>query len=136
MDLRFRRGQAFLGLVFLIGGVVIMVGLLIAFIASSFVDTGYGLAASANAQAAATSGAQDALLQLDRNPALSNPSGYSLSIGSSTATVTITQNSPSVGYITVISASTVSNRTRKVDIVLSENASTTQMNIVSWQEIQ
>jgi hypothetical protein len=139
MDIRSRRGQVFLGLVFLIGSIVLMVGLLIAFLSNSFVDTGYGLAASANAEAAATSGAQDALLQLDRNPSVSDPypsSGYTLLAGSSTVTVYITQDVPSAGYITVLSVSTVANRTRKINIVLAKNASTTQMSVVSWQEVQ
>jgi hypothetical protein len=139
MDLRCRRGQAFLGLILLIGSIVLTVSLLIAFLTSSFVDTGYGLAASTNAEAIATSGAEDALLKLDRNPDASYPypsSGYSIPVGSSTATVYITQNSPSTGYITILSVATISNRTRKIDVVLSENQSTTQMSIVSWQEIQ
>lgn len=133
--LLFLRGQAFLALVFLIGGIVVLIGITIAFFTNSFVDTGYGYKAQVLAEAAAASGAEDGLLQLDRNPNFSS-SGYSLAVGSSTATVTITQNSPSSGFITVLSTATVSSRTRKINVVLSLNATTGQTSIVSWQTIQ
>ena len=127
------NGQSLLALVILIGSVVAIIGITLAFLASSFVDSSYGYQASALAEAAATSGAEDALLQLDRNTATSS---YSLAVGSTTATITITQNSPSANFVTVLSQSTVAGRTRKIDIVLAQNASTTQMTVVSWQEIQ
>lgn len=129
------RGQAFLALMFLVGGIVVLIGITIAFLANSFIDTGYGYRASTQAEAVATSGAQDALLQLDRNSGFSS-SGYGVGVGSSTATVTVTQSSPSAGFVTVLSTATVSNRTRKINVVLSVNATTSQTSVVSWAEIQ
>jgi uncharacterized protein (UPF0333 family) len=137
--IRNRGGQSFLALVFLIGAIVVIVGILIAFLAGSFVDTGYGLSASAQAQNAAQSGIQDAMLQLQRNATVSDPypdAGYTLPVGSTTAMVYITQNSPSLGEVTVLSVATVSNRTRKVQAVLQQNASTSQWAVLSWQEVQ
>jgi hypothetical protein len=134
MDLRQRSGQTFLALVFFIGAIVAIVGILIAFFANSFVDTGYGLSASANAEAAATSGAQDAMLQLDRNPTVS--STYSLPVGSTTVSVAITQNAPSTGYITILSTASVANHVRKVQVVLFENASTSQLSVISQKDVQ
>lgn len=121
-----------MALVFFIGAIVAVVGILIAFFANSFVDTGYGLSASANAEAAASSGAQDAVLQLNRNP--SAPS-YSLPVGSTTVAITITASS-TAGYTTILSVASVSNHVKKVQVVLFENASTSQTNIVSWQDVQ
>jgi uncharacterized protein (UPF0333 family) len=135
MDLRHNKGQAFLALVFLIGAIVIIVGVLIAFFANSSVDTGYGLSAAASAEAAATSGAQDAMLQLNRNATFAS-SGYTLPVGSSSATVTVTQGSPSTGYVTILSVASVSNHVKKIQVVLYENASTTQMTTVSWADVQ
>ena len=129
-------GQSFLGIVILIGGIVITVGAILAFLASSLVDTTYGYKASAIAEATANAGVQDALLQLDRNSLVSFPSGYTLSTGNATATIFITQNSPSTGYITVLASSTVLSRIRKIDVVLTQNASTTAPTVVSWQEVQ
>jgi len=134
MDLRHRKGQAFLALVFFIGSIVAIVGILIAFLASSFVDTGYGVSSSALAEAAATSGAQDAMLQLNRNNNAS--SSYSLPVGSTTVTIAISQNSPSAGYVTILSTASVSNHVRKVQVVLFVNTSTTQTNVISWQDVQ
>jgi hypothetical protein len=126
-----------LALVIFIGGIVAVGGLLIAFFAASSVDTGYGVAAEFNAEAAATAGAEDGLLQLDRSAQFFNTSGYSVSAGSSTtATVTVTQNTPSTGLATILSVATVSGHTKKIDVVVSENASTEQVSVVSWTEVQ
>src|SRR5580658_10262785 len=88
------KGQSFLALVLLIGGIVAVIGVTIAFFSSSFVDSSYGYQASASAETAATSGAEDALLQLDRNAAFAS-GGYSLVVGSTTATVSVAQGTPS-----------------------------------------
>ena len=135
MDLRHRKGQAFLALVFLIGAIVAIVALLIAFFANSFVDTGYGLSAASSAEAAATSGAQDAMLKLDRNASFAS-SGYTLPVASSMASVVVTQNAPSAGYVTILSSASVQNHVKKIQVILYENASTSQMTTVSWADLQ
>jgi uncharacterized protein (UPF0333 family) len=134
-----RKGQAFLALTFFIGGILVVAGVLIAFITLSYVDTGYGVAASAKAEEAATGGAEDALLQLDRNAAFSTAvSGpYTVSSATSTtATVTVTQNSPSAGLATILSAATVSGHAKKISVVVSENVPTGQISVISWTDIQ
>lgn len=131
------NGQAFLALTLFIGGIVAVVGVLIAFLALSYVDTGYGTVAALNAEAAATSGAEDGLLQLDRDTAFSNTSGYSVSTGTSTtATVTVTQNTPSSGLATILSVATVSGHTKKISVIAAENPVTGQISIVSWADVQ
>jgi hypothetical protein len=130
-----RSAQTFLALVFLIGGIIALSGIMLAFLATSFIDSGYGFQSSVKAEATANSGVQDALLQLDRNPSFSSV-GYSLPVASNTATVAVTQNSPSSGFITVLSQATVSAHIRKVNVVLSENAVTGQLNIISERDIQ
>lgn len=133
----FKKGQTFLALVIFIGGIVTVAGLLVAFFAASLVDTGYGAAAEFNAESAATAGAEDALLQLDRDSQFSNTSGYSVTSGTSTtATVTVTQNLPSVGFATILSSATVGTHTNKIDVVVSENAATGEINVVSWTQVQ
>jgi hypothetical protein len=126
-----KRGQAFLSLVLLVGGAIILIGLTLAFLATSFIDTGYGYRALTQAQAAANSGVSDALLQLDRNASFSQPSGYSVIAGPNTATVTVTQNSPSTGLVTILSTATVGTRTRKITVVAAANASTSQVTVTS-----
>jgi hypothetical protein len=132
------KGQAFLSLVLLVGGAMILIGLTLAFLATSFVDTGYGYQALTQAEAIATSGVEDALLQLDRNPNFGNTTGYSytLPVASSTAMVTVTQSDPSAGFVTILSSATVGNRTRNVTVIAAVNASTSQVSVVSWQITQ
>ena len=138
--LSLRRGQTFLALVLFIGGIVTVIGLLIAFFAASSLDTGYGVAASFNAESAATAGAEDALLQLDRNAQFPTGSGisvpYNFTAGSSTASVNVTQNSPTSSQATILSTATVSGRTKKIQVIVSTNASTTAVTIISWMEFQ
>lgn len=130
------RAQTFLALVFLIGGIILLVSMTMAFLTSSFIDTGYGFKASLSAEATAISGAQDAILQLDRNINFSNTSGYSVGIGSSTATVTVTQNSPSAGFVNILSSANISGHVKKINVILTESTTTDSLGVVSWQEVQ
>lgn len=129
-----------MALVFLIGGIIVLAGITLAFLVNSSIDTGYGYQASSQAEAAATAGAEDALLQLDRNnnfpTGTADSSGYTVPVGSSTASVMVTQSSPSSGYATILSSATVSNRTKKLSVVVAINASTSQVSVVSWAETQ
>jgi hypothetical protein len=135
-----RGGQAFLALTFFIGGVLAVAGILIAFLALSYLDTGYGVAASFKAEATATAGAEDGLLQLDRNAAFStvlmSGGNYSISSASGAATVTVAQNTPTSGMVTILSTATVSGHTKKINVVVSENAATGQVSVVSWADVQ
>lgn len=130
-----RKGQSFVSLVIMIGAIMAIVGALVAFFALSYIGTTFGTYASARADAAANSGIQDAMLHLDRDPSWA-PSPYTLTVGSSTATVTVTQSSTAPEYVTVLSSATVSSYTRKIQAVLLVNPSTTQLSVVSWQYVQ
>jgi hypothetical protein len=127
-----RGGQSFLALVLLIGSIVVAVGLTVSTLANSFLDTGFGYEASVIAQSAATSGAEDALLRLDRNASFSS-AGYSLTVAGANAMVSVTQNFPSSNFVTVSSTATVSGRTRTIGVIVVNNAANGQMNIASWQ---
>ena len=129
-----KKGQVFLSLVFIIGGIVILVGLLIVFFLNSSIDTSYGYQAATAADAAALSGAQDAFLQLQRNPAFAT--SYTVSVGSTTASVTVTQNSPATNNVTILSTATVAFRARKVQIVAAKDPSTGVVTVLSEQMIQ
>ena len=138
--MKFRSGQSLLALVILIGGIVAVVGITLVFSTNSFLTSQYGFRSAGTAEATATAGVQDALLKLDRNAAFATagtpPGNYLLTVGSTTATVSVTQNSPSANYITVLSQATVSVSTKKVQVILLENASTSALTITSWQEVQ
>jgi hypothetical protein len=131
-----RKGQAFLALVFLIGGIIATIALTLAIIILSSLNTSYGTQASEAAEATATAGVEDALLQLARSNTFSKPGGYNIQEGSNVATVTVTQNSPSSGEVTVFSSATVSSHIRKINVVLAENSMTGQASIISWADVQ
>jgi hypothetical protein len=128
------KGQSLLGLVLLIGGAVLLIGILIVLFASSFTSSAYSYQQLAIAEAAATSGVEDALLQLNRNPTLNTT--YYLTVGSTTASIAVTQNSPSANFITIVATGASGGRVKKLSVVVQENASTSQMSVISWQTIQ
>src|SRR3989344_4231985 len=128
-----RRGQAALSTVLLIGGIIVLIGMSIAFLASSFLNSSQGYRQAQRAQAVVISGVEDALMQLARNKDFAS-TGYSLAVGSSTASVSVTQDSPSTGQVTVVASSSVSSYQRTARVVISRNASTSQITVVSWTE--
>jgi hypothetical protein len=129
------KGQMFVGMVLLIGSIIAVVGFLVLFLSGSLVNTSYGVKAEAVAQAAATAGANDAMLQLDRNSFSSFPITYTLPVGSTTATINVNTNTPSAGFITVTSTATFANHVKVLRAIFSVDSST-QVNLVSWQNIQ
>jgi hypothetical protein len=133
--MRYTQGQSLLALVILIGAIIVIIGATLSFSATAFLTSSYGFQKAGVAEAAANAGAQDALLQLDRNSSFSS-TGYSLPVGSSTATVSVTQNNPSTNFITILSQSTVSGSTRKISIIIGKNANSNQLTVISWQETQ
>jgi hypothetical protein len=129
-----RGGQTFLSLVFLIGALIASVAITFVFLALSFAASGYAFQASNAAEFVAVGGVEDALLQLDRNPVFA--SSYALPVASSTANVVVTQDAPSVGYVSILSTAAVSGATRKISVVAARNATSGEIDVVSWQLIQ
>jgi Flp pilus assembly protein TadG len=130
-----QKGQMFVGMVLLIGSIIAVVGLLLLFFSGSLIGTSYGVKAEAVAQAAATAGAEDALLRVERNTFSSFPVTYTLPVVSTTATVNVNTNTPSSGFVTVTSSATFSNHMKVLRVVLSVSSST-QVSVVSWTQVQ
>ncbi len=129
-----RRGQAALSLVFLIGGIIILVGVSLTFIVVSFIGSNYGFQMSNRALAAASGGANDAVIKLLRDKDFSS-AGYTVTIGSDSAAVAVTQNSPIAGQAKIISTGTASSYQRKIQAVAAVNATTGQVQLVSWEQL-
>lgn len=123
------RGQAVLSSIFLIGGIAVAVALSLSFLVTSFINSAYGLRISQRAEAVASSGAADAMMRLLRNKGYSG--SYSVSIGSDSYTVTVAQNSPVAGEITITSVATILLRTRTVTVVVSRNATSGLIAVIS-----
>jgi len=132
---RARVGQATLSLVFLIGGIIIMVGVSMAFLVTSFINSGSGYQAANQALAAASAGLDDALIQLNRNKDFENIAGYSVPVGNIVVQVAVVQNSPAGGQVTITADATVNQRRRKIQAVAAVNSSTGQVDMISWQQV-
>ncbi len=130
-----KRGQAALSFVFLIGVIVLSIGVAVAFLANSFLNSGYGYQAANRAMAVASAGAEDALMRLARNKDFSSVSSYSVPVGSDSASVTVNQNLPATGQAKIISSATVSFQQRKIQVVVSVDGTTGQISLISWQLI-
>ena len=130
-----RCGQTLLTLVTLVGGIIVVTGTVFVVLSLSLSASAYQFRASQSAEAVANAGIEDAMLQLTRNMTFSS-AGYSVPVGSWTTTVVVTQGSPSAGYVTATSLTTVSGNTRKLSAIFTENTTTTQVNLVSIQTIQ
>ncbi|MBU6500674.1 MAG: hypothetical protein KGJ89_03575 [Patescibacteria group bacterium] len=126
-------GQAVLSLVLLMGGVIVVIALSLAFFATSFVNSAYGFQAAQRAEAIASAGVYDAMIMLVREGSGLTLSSSSVPIGSDTATVTIVANSPATGESTITSYASVSQRQRTLTVIVSVSSSTGQVLPVSWQ---
>lgn len=124
------QGQMFVGVVLIIGSVVALVGLLLLFLSGTLVSTSYGVKANAAAQAAATAGAEDAILKLERG-ALTFPADYSISVNGTKAYVTAGDNEPSAGFVSVTSTATSAHHIKTIHVVLSVG-SNSQVSVVGW----
>src|SRR3990167_1538137 len=97
-------GQAVLSFVFLIGVIIISIGATLAFLAASFLSSGYGFQAANRALALASAGVEDGLMQLARNKDFLPEAPYSVPVGNDSASVTINQNTPASGQATIVSS--------------------------------
>lgn len=129
-------GQAALSLVFLIGGIALLVSVTLAVIAISFLNSTFAFQSANRAYANATSGAQDALLKLARNDAFSDTNGYTVpkSCTSNCATVVVTQITPST-QVEIISTATVFASTRKIKVVAAIDPNNGEVSVSSWTNL-
>ena len=134
-------GQAALSLVFLTGGIILLVGLSLAFLAISFINSSFAFQSANKALAAASAGVNDAMVQLVRNKIFSGtycgPSPPSIPpCDKGSANVVVSQNNPSPGLVKIVSDATSFVSKRKIRAVVSINSTTTQVNLVSWDLVQ
>jgi hypothetical protein len=129
----FNRGQVAMSLIFLIGGVMIVIAATLTFVVSTYLNATIGYRAANQALSIANSGIDDAVLQLTRNKDLLNGS-YCVpaACGSTSTLVTINQNTPQAGQVTITSDAKVNQKERKIKALVSV-ASSSQITVISWQ---
>ena len=138
--MRSNRGQTALALVFVIGGIIVLFGTTLAFLAFSFLNSTYGFQAANRASALARGGVDDAMLHLLRDKNFSSsgyciPAAVGLPCPTDSVYVVVTQDMPIVGQTTAYSEATVSRYRRKFEAIFSVNASTSLVKLNSSQQI-
>lgn len=129
------NGQATLALVFLIGGIILVVGVSSAFVVTSFITSGYGFQSASRAAMVANAGIDDALIKLIRNKDFSSPTPYQLPVGEYSASVTVVQNYPAAGKVTITSTAAVRAHQRKVQAIAAVDAASGEVQLVSWEQL-
>jgi uncharacterized protein YpmB len=113
------KGQTALSTIFLIGGIISLIAITLVIIISSYITSAYSYQNSQRALAVANAGADDALMQLARNKNFADTNGYLVYSGNDSATVTVTQNSPLTGQVTILSIANIFSYKKKVRIIVS-----------------
>ncbi len=126
-----RRGQVALAMTFVIGGLIVFAGLLMAFLVLSFLNSVTGFQMANRASALASAGIYDALLRFDRDKDLTSTS-YSIPLDAYAIDVTITQNSPVANQATILSSASVMGYLRRIQAIVSIVSSTGQIDLLSW----
>lgn len=117
-------GQAALGTMFLMGGIVLFGAVTITILVSGFLSSTAGFESANRALSIASAGINDAMLRLNRDKDFSSVSPYTLPIDSYSAAVTVTQATPSAGHVTVLSVASINNYRRELRAVLTVSTST------------
>lgn len=133
-----QKGQAALSLIFLIGGIALLVAITLSLVAINFLNSTFAFQSANRAMALATSGIEDALIQLNRNSEFTSPGGYTFptdcGVGASNcATVLVAQDSPRTDQATIVSTATSFASQRKIQVVVSIDPNTGQLSVVSWE---
>ena len=116
---------------FVIGGLIVFAGLLMAFLVLSFLNSVTGFQMANRASALASAGIYDALLRFDRDKDLTSTS-YNIPLDAYTIDVTITQNSPVANQATILSSASVMGYLRRIQAIVSIVSSTGQIDLLSW----
>lgn len=120
-----QSGQALVTLLFFVILAIIIVSAAVAIVMTNALS-GSRMQEGFNAYSIAESGAENALLRLDRNL---NYTGETLPVDGGTATITATGTNP----VTILSVGTANGAIKKVQVVVNINNG--QLSIVSWKEV-
>jgi hypothetical protein len=130
------QGQAALSLVILVGGIIVAIGVGLAFIVGTSISASAAYQAGTRAEQVAAAGVSDALLRLVRDRAFAATSGYTMPLDSYQATVTVTQNTPVTGQVTINALARVSGYKRTLQAIAAVDQITGEVTVVQSQLIQ
>lgn len=136
--IRFKNGVAALPTMIVIGGVIVEIAVAGAFLAFVFIRSGLAARLNVEATTVARAGVQDALLRLTRDKSFSS-TGYSLSVGSYSTTVTVTKNNnctiDSTGRTCITSLGSALTRQKKFQAITTVDGTTGEVRVISLFEV-
>ncbi len=143
-------GQAVIALVFLVGGMLVLVGATLAFLIFNFLQATFGFQSANRALAVAMAGANDAILRLVENRdfiIMSPGCKYDFVLGSDSAQIEVIREqgeSPCVGstgvpptdsnLVYINAHSTVAGRRRRVEMIISLDRLTGEVKVASLKQ--
>lgn len=128
-----KTGIAALPALLLIGGIVIEIAIVSAALTFIGITNALSVRAAAEALFLARAGAQDAIMRVVRDKNFSS-SGYTVPVGSRSATVVVTKDQPQAGQTTITATSSVVRRQKEIQAVVTIDGVTGQSEIVSFKE--
>jgi Flp pilus assembly protein TadG len=135
-----KKGVATLPMVLLVGGLLVEIGIVGAFMAYFLAQSGFGEKLSEEALTAARSGIQDAEMKIVRNPT-DAAAEYDLSVGNYSTHVIICNSSKTVcdtvsaGKYEITSLGSALTKRRKIRAIIDINQSAGEAQIESEKEI-
>ena len=144
-SLKLINGIAALPTMLLLGGIIVEISIVGAFISYLFSQSSFGIRLSEEALSFAQSGIQDAMIKIIRNKDFSSVSGYDIIIENKTARIVVCRESKSVGgdcntsnpgKSEITSTGSVSTKKRKLRAIVNVNSNTGEIKVESIGEIQ
>ena len=132
-----QKAAVTLSMTILVGGLIVELGIALAFISYYLVQGGFGLKLSEEALAAARSGVQDATMRIVRDSNFNpSPNPYSITIGSGSARITVCKDTcAGTGKFQVDSLGSILTKSRQIRAIISINSQTGEVKLESEKEV-
>jgi len=132
------KGAVTLSMVLLVGGLIMELGIALAFVSYYLAQGGLGLRLSEEAMTAAKSGVQDAVMQIIRDSHFNpSPNPYSLAVGSASVEITICKDTcAGTGNFQIDSVGSILTKRRKIEAVVSVDSQTGEVKLLSEKEVE
>ncbi len=132
-----QKAAVTLSMTILVGGLIVELGIALAFVSYYLMQGGFGLKLSEEAMAAARSGAQDAIMRIVRDANFNpSPNPYTLTIGNGSAQVTVCKDTcAGTGKFQVDSLGSVLTKRRQIRAIIVVDSLTGKAELESEKEI-
>jgi uncharacterized protein (UPF0333 family) len=128
------QGQAALATVFLIGGVIILFALTLAFLALRVTASTFSAEAGSRALAAATAAAEDGIIRIVRDPNFEGTVPFPAS--TSTVTSVDIRKVPFTNQTKITASSTVGTNSKIIEVIVDVSSSTGRVDVLSWEAVR